>query len=80
MRHNEIHDLYQELKYKENKTEIEEEFMSEYYSWDKGDCSEIGLISLYLKFLLRNEQDNCYSNYEKIDLVMAESYLNNLEQ
>ena len=38
----------------------DETFNSEYYNWDKGDCSLVGLIIVLLKQEIRNAKKDPY--------------------
>ena len=51
----------------------DEEIRQEYYRWDKGDCSEVGLCEILLYQLIKEhkKQNGIYSetDYEQIKLI-----------
>lgn len=50
----------------------DDEIKSDYYSWDKGDCSEIGLCEILLKQLIKSHKvdngDYYDTDYDNIKL------------
>ena len=61
-------DGIEELKERESTEACEDELISDCYSWDKGDCSKIGLIAIVFKFMLANEllDEHTYKDANKI--------------
>ncbi len=55
-----------ELKGIENKSQFQTEFQNKFRSWDKGDCSNVGLIKIFLWYVASIQNEDYYNEYNDL--------------
>ena len=50
-------------------TTLDNDFYLKFRAWDKGDCSEVGLIKLYLWYIASRENLDSYRDNEYKELI-----------
>lgn len=60
---------YQRIKDLEIRSEIEDEFRSRFWSWDKSGCSPTGLVAILCWYVASIENNDPYRNDEYKALV-----------
>ena len=72
----EIYNEVQRIRQKENRNETEDQLYSKYFSWDKGDCSIVGLLTILTWYVSSIENGDLYRNNEYKELI---EFLNNIK-
>ena len=53
----------------EERTKIQSTFLTKFYSWDKSDCSIVGLLSLLLWYVASLENEDIYRGNEYKSII-----------
>lgn len=63
----EIHNQILDFLIKNVTPQRDYNWVSDFNSWDSSDCSEVGLVGIYLKYLVENQSDGVFG--EKDDSI-----------
>lgn len=63
-------DSIEGLRRKENVNPYEDKLICDYFSWDKGDCSPIGIFVVIFKFMLAKELSDGWTD-KNIDKMQS---------
>ena len=62
-------DIKYSLRNKENRTSLEDEFLSDFRYWNKGDCSPVGACKLLLWYVASVENQDPWRQNEYGELI-----------
>lgn len=61
-----MYNEYNKIKNLNDRNTIENDFYIKFYSWDKGDCSDVGLLIILLWYISSKNNKQYYENYNEI--------------
>jgi hypothetical protein len=62
---------FQRIKILDKPTEIEDQFRSKFYSWDRSDCSIVGMLNILLWYIASIENSDPWRQDEYKEVIKA---------